>query len=360
MRRPATIQTLLDDAIETRIFSGYQLYAERRGETLALHGGMLSYWGDPMPVTAKSRFDIGSVTKAVATASLLGLLLQDKTLTLDDPVEKFLPELAGTPLGGRTVGALASHSSGLIGWYAIYDETDRAGLLPWLRKRMPDLVVRGPGEKAEYSDVGFIVLGLVLERAARAPIAELFQKRVVSPLGASETEYGPLLLPGEKKAGLEIVATEYCLIRKRVLQGEIFDENCHFLGGKTGHAGLFATARGIAPICREWLLAARGKSKWLSGEIAGLLTRPSGRAPGSTWGYGWDTPSKTGSTAGDRFSRKSFGHLGYPGCSVWIDPENETFAVFFTNRIHPSRYDERIRQVRPALHDAVYSHFSGG
>jgi CubicO group peptidase (beta-lactamase class C family) len=330
------ITTLLDEARAEHVFSGYQCLAAKGASVVEIVGGVTSYWEGARAVTPGTFFDIGSVTKVVATVSLAALAVQDRT------------ELRGTPLAPITATDLLTHSSGLEGWLPIFRDTDRAELLHWYMKHASTLMIAPRGTKTIYSDIGFILLGLWLERLGGAFLHELFDRRVVKPLGLSEIQFGPV------SDHRNVAATEYCLIRKRVLQGEVFDENSAFMGGKLAHAGLFATARGLLPWAREWLNALTNESKWLSRETALLFTTPAAKVAGSTWALGWDTKSAEGSTAGERFSMKSFGHLGYPGCSVWIDPTKNGIAIFHTNRIHPSRYDERIKFVRPKVHDEIH------
>jgi CubicO group peptidase (beta-lactamase class C family) len=340
------LRQLLEEALTERVFSGYQLHFEKRGRVHQLSGGVTSYWPKSRPITESSFFDIGSVTKAVVTTSLYARLVDKGEIKFDEKISRSLKCFEGTPLADRTVEDLLGHSSGLIGWYEIYRETDRKGFLDWFEKSLPKLLINDRRKAVVYSDLGFLLLGCILE-SRFGELNSLFQEEVVKPLGISETQYGPLV------DSLGVAATEYCLWRKRILQGEVFDENCFALGGVCSHAGLFATARGLVPWCREWLKAVKGKSSWLGKQVATQMSRPTAWVKGSSWGLGWDTKSAAGSSAGKHFSASSFGHLGYPGCSVWIDPEAEGFAIFLTNRIHPSRCDERIRRVRPEIHDAI-------
>jgi serine-type D-Ala-D-Ala carboxypeptidase len=344
------IAGLLERARAQYVFSGYQFHGEGPSGTLSLHGGMLSHWHGSSAVSPSSLFDIGSVTKAVATTSLLALAVDRGDLSLDDKISTHVRELEGTKVGALDLGAVSSHSAGLEAWLPVGLEANRGELLAWFKREDARVCARPPGEKAVYSDVGFLLLGLVLETKV-GPLGEIFKKQVAEPLGLTEVRFGPVPAAG-------CAATEFHLESRRVLQGEVFDDNCRQLGGTCAHAGLFATARGLAPWAKEWLSAVKGKSRWIRSTTAKHFTARSNRAPGSSWAFGWDTRSEAGSSAGSRFSLSSFGHLGYPGCSVWIDPEGGHFAVFNTNRVHPSRLDERIRQVRPALHDA-WAEFCG-
>lgn len=340
-----TIQSRLETARAEFIFSGYQLYAERKGRVLDLHGGVTSYWDGGVSVEAFTFFDIGSVTKAVVTTTLLALAVEEKKLSIDDPVQHWVDSLRGVPLGGIPVKALLSHSSGIKWWHPLYSDPDSKSLADWFRDHASDIAENPPGKKAVYSDLGFLVLGLVIEKLF-GKIETAFAEKITKPLGMTETVYGPV-------DPAKCAATEVSAARGRLLHGEVFDENCSFLGGRCSHAGLFSTARGLAPWAREWVHAYRGESKWISEKTAKLFASVSNLAPASHWALGWDTKSPKGSSAGEKFSSKSFGHLGYPGCSVWCDPEAGGFAIFHTNRVHPSRLDERIKKLRPQVHDLI-------
>lgn len=340
------IEALLEGARREYVFSGYQLCAERGGDRLSLAGGTTSHFGGALPVTPETRFDVGSVTKVLATASVVARLVDREAVDLTERLAIALPWTAGTSLEAVTPEELLNHCSGLIGWYPIFRERAGKDLAGWLKDALPRLVSFPPRKKTIYSDVGFLLLGLWLEgRGARVDRA--FETEVRNPLGLSRTGYGPLA-PEEP-----VAETEHCLWRDRVLRGEVFDENCAELGGKCPHAGLFSTASDLARLGTEWLRAWRGESSWLGRQTARRFTTRTGWVEGSTWALGWDTRSPVGSSAGSRLSLRSFGHLGFPGASLWIDPEAGGVVALVTNRVHPSRYDERIRALRPSVHDAI-------
>ncbi len=203
-----------------------------------------------------------------------------------------------------------------------------------------------------YSDLDFLLLGLFIKTKWN-DLNLAFQEEVVKPLSLSQVRYGKI---SDKNS---VAATEVSTVRDRLLWGEVFDENTFALGGISVHAGLFASAEGLVPYCREWLKALHGKSNWISQKTAQTCTQKTNFVKDSTWALGWDTKSPDRSSAGILFSSESFGHLGYPGCSVWIDPKSNLFCIFNTNRVHPSRFDERIRKLRPLIHDAVFKACTG-
>lgn len=340
---------MLNEARETYVFSGYQLRLESPHEKNYIGGGITRYWPKARKVTPSTLFDIGSLTKVVFTTSVMALLVERKRLFLQAPLEKWLHEIRGSWLGQLTIAQCLTHSTGLRSWYPLYLETDKRGLADWFRTHAEKIRASPPQTKTIYSDLGFLLLGLVLEREW-GDLKQIFQGFVAKPLGLESTFFGPV-----KKSS--VCATEYCLWRNKLLQGEVFDENCWKLGSVCPHAGLFSTASDLARFCEEWLRALEGKSKWLGKATARIFTRRSALVKGSTWALGWDTKSKNFSSAGDLFSMESFGHLGYTGCSMWVDPENKRFAVFLSNRVHPSRFDERFKRLRPRLHDEAVKYW---
>ncbi len=295
---------------------------------------------------AGSYFDIGSITKSVVTGSLFALAVDQGKAALSDTVAKWIPEWRSNAIGKIELGSLLCHASGLKDWLPLY-ETDfaKVGIRSWLGKRASEWVVAPPDTTTSYSDLGFLVLGEAIKEIWNQDLGVCYRERVQQPLGLTEVVYPKL------PAKAEVVATE---VRASLpLVGVPFDENSSALGGVTPHAGLFATARGLGYWAREWLAAVEGQSKWLGQATAQTFVKRASRVSGSSWALGWDTKSEKGSSAGNLFSSASFGHLGYPGASVWIDPKSGGIAVFSTNRVHPSRLDERIRRIRPQLHDLI-------
>ncbi len=339
------IQKLLEEARSQFFFSGYQLYSECQGKALSLSGGVTSYWPNGAAVSESTLFDIGSLTKVIVTTSLFALRMDKEEFPLTSEVKSYLPQLSKTWMGDLTLNDLMSHSSGLKAWLPIYEEIKNRPLLDWFVAQADSLRAGPVRGQVIYSDLNFLLLGQIWE-SKKEKISVSFDKLIKEPLKMTETAYGPV--DPDNSA-----ATEYTKENGGPLQGEVFDANARALGSQCSHAGLFSTARSLAPFCREWLTAVKGKSKWLSQAVALKLTTPSRFVSGSSWGLGWDTKSPQGSSAGSEFSEKSFGHLGYPGCSLWVDPEKEGFAIFLSNRIHPSRNDERIRILRPTLHNAI-------
>ncbi len=294
-----------------------------------------------MPVTDSTFFDIGSITKAVATASVVARLVDRKEIRLNEKIASVLSELEKTGFEDIEVGDLLTHSSGVKAWHPLFKTPESKNYLKWITQTK-DLLASKRDVQNLYSDLGFYLLQHFLEKKF-GTIESLFEKEVRTPLNLNETVYGPL------KAVSDVAATEYCQWRKKIIQCEVFDENTYSLGGKSAFAGLFSNGKDLVIWANAWLSALDGRSKWISSETAKTFTQKQR----GDWGYGFDTKSKNGSL-GSAFSENTFGHLGYPGTSVWIDPEIKTVVVFLTNRIHPSRMDTRIRTIRPKLHELIF------
>ncbi|REJ84130.1 MAG: beta-N-acetylglucosaminidase [Acidobacteria bacterium] len=320
--------------------------------------------GRPPETSPDTLYDLASLTKVVATTTLAMRLVEAGRLELDRPVADYLPEILlveadpeqRAQKSAMTVRHLLTHSSGALWWTDLHlrhgvqggnspDEARRAYLEEIYRLPLES----APGEQVVYSDLGILLLGEILERAGGAPYAELVRREVLEPLGMRDTTFAP---PETQRS--RIAPTEYDPWRGRVVWGEVHDENAAGLGGVAPHAGLFSTAADLAKFGQAMLSGgiAEGE-RFLSGRIVDRFTRRAAWLPdGSTRALGWDTPSP-GSSGGRYVSSRAFGHTGFTGTSLWIDPEHELLVVLLTNRVHPSRDDQRIRGLRPAFHDAV-------
>lgn len=353
---------VLEQAIAQHVFPGAAFGVLVRGSILALDGvGRFTYDSGSPTVSASTVYDLASVTKVLATTSMAMLLYDRGRLPLDAPITRWLPGFSGSPSGspsgssgeGRdrvTVRMLLTHSSGLPGYVRLYQTNHDAESLFDACLRLP-LEAR-PGERYAYSDPGFILLGKLLESIAGEPIDQFCAREIFNPLGMSSTRYLP---PAGWRQ--EIPPTEHDLaFRRRLIQGEVQDENCSVLGGVSGHAGLFSNA--LDPL----LYAASLLGKESSGVTAGraifspgainLFTTRQHIPPESSRALGWDTPSRP-SSSGSLFSPHSAGHLGFAGTSLWIDFDGDLAVVLLTNRTWPNREDRGIRRTRPAFHDAV-------
>jgi CubicO group peptidase (beta-lactamase class C family) len=261
-----------------------------------------------------------------------------------------------------TVRHLLSHSSGLPAHRPFWRQ---AAAAPSERRAISLLAAREPleyepGTRAVYSDLGFIVLGWLLERISGERLDVQARNQITTPLGLTATTFMSLSEPEARARVLgeqSVAATQLCPERHRVLIGEVDDLNALAMGGIAGHAGLFSTAEELsriaAALCRAWRGDGAGGDALVERDVVRAFWSPSGVA-GSTWRLGWDGPAAASSQAGTRFSRDGVGHLGFTGCSLWIDPARETWIVMLSNRVHPAiPKDDRFKRFRPMLHDAI-------
>jgi len=214
------------------------------------------------------------------------------------------------------------------------------------------------GEGSEYSDLGFILLGLAVERASGKPLDEYFHESVARPLGAHPLCFNPTgaeSSPDRPAVDVSIIApTEWDVWRRQWLKGQVHDANAAAMGGVAGHAGLFGTAEAVLAVSGVWLRSYEGQRSMLEQRLVREFTQKSSSfCSHSSWALGWDTPTAP-SSSGSHLSPESFGHLGYTGTSLWIDPRRKLEIVLLTNRVHPTRKNEAIRAFRPLIHDAVF------
>ena len=353
-----TLRRLCAEAVAAGVVPGAVVLFADEGRTLFHEAcGARQLEPEVLPASRATIYDVASLTKAVVTSVLCMRTVGDGHLHLDDPVARHLPEFAGEGKAAVTVRHLLAHAAGLPAHRPFYLDVqpapDRRAAI--LRAAAVEPLVGVPGARALYTDLGFILLGWLLERVRGARLDELAMREIFQPLGLRATAYGPIAATPDR----EIAATERCPWRGRLLVGEVHDQNAWAMDGVAGHAGLFSTAAELASLARVLVAAWRGDQP--SGRATTLVERdvirefwtPSG-IPGSNWRLGWDGPSATGSQAGDRVARTAVGHLGFTGCSLWIDPERERVIVLLSNRVHPTvRDDPRFRTFRPAVQDAA-------
>ncbi len=317
----------------------------QRGALVASHAlGRFTYEPDSPPLSPATIFDLASLTKAVATATMAMLLYERGQLDLDAPLAGLLPGFLGhDPRRAEvTLRMLLDHSSGLPAYLRLFESAETRAHL--LAAALAAPLEAEPGTRPAYSDIGFLLLGEALARVADEPLDRFCRREIFGPLGMAETLFCP---PADLRPGIPPSEDDRSF-RRRVIQGEVNDENASVLGGVAGHAGLFASAGDLARFAHCLL---SGGAPLLRSETVALFTRRSG-LPGSSWALGWDTPSPP-SQSGRHLSPRSFGHLGYTGGSLWIDPERDLAVILLTHRTWPDRGSQRIKQVRPRFHDAV-------
>jgi len=341
----------LDEAISARAFPAASIAVTHRDRLVALKSfGHFTYETDsPLPAIA-TLFDLASLTKPVATATVAAILYERGLLELEAPVIGIVPELmadaCGEPDPRRrdvTFRMLLAHSSGLPAYEKLFLKAHSRDDL--LRAAFTTSLSTAPGTHAEYSDIGFIVLGAALERIAHESLDVFCQREIFGPLAMTHTTFNP---PVETRPQIPPTADDRTF-RKKIIQGEVQDENAFILGGVAGHAGLFSTAEDLARFAHALLHDGR---PILRPETVALFTRREAAPSGTSRALGWDTPSAP-SQSGKYFGSRSFGHLGYTGTSLWIDPDREVSIILLTNRTWPDCSNQAIKQVRPMFHDAV-------
>ncbi len=343
---------ILEDAIAARAFPAASVAVTHQGKLVALRAfGHFTYDADtPQPAIA-TLFDIASVTKVLATATMAMILYERGLLDLDTPLISIVGEFSGEdPRRDEvTMRMLLAHSSGLPAYERLFQRAHTREQL--LEAAFATPLANDPGSHVEYSDIGFILLGVALERLADESLDRFCQREVMGPLGMAQTTFNPAaaLRP-------EIPPTaDDRAFRHRIIQGEVQDENASVLGGVAGHAGLFSTAHDIATFAQALL---QGGSPILRQETISLFTERQSAPEGTSRALGWDTPSAP-SQSGRFLSAHAFGHLGYTGASLWIDPERELSVTLLTNRTWPDCANQAIKQVRPKFHDAVVEVLTG-
>jgi CubicO group peptidase (beta-lactamase class C family) len=346
---------VLEGAIAARAFPGCSFGVLAGGKT-ALEGalGQFTYEADAPAVTAGTVFDLASVTKVMATTAVAMLLVQRGKLDLEMPLGELLPGFIAGRSGGdpaRRVNLrhLLAHNSGLPGYVEMFRTAATAEAL--LQECFHLNLEAEPGARAEYSDPGFILLGKALEVIAGERLDWWAQREVFQPLGTQATGF---CLPQALRS-LIPPTEEDTSFRHRRIQGEVQDENAFVLGGVAGHAGLFSNVADLLRFARE-ILAAVGNELSTNAHLFDGTTVErfaQRQEPRGSWiALGWDTPSEN-SASGRHFSPHSIGHLGYSGCSLWIDLEAAIAVVLLTNRTWPDRRSQLIREARPAFHDAI-------
>ncbi len=308
--------------------------------------GRHTYAADAKALGFGDLFDLASVTKVMATATFLGMFSERGDIDLDAPVHLTIPEFSAD--ARITPRALLAHCGGLPAHVHLYKRLiDREKVVRAVCKM--DLEY-APLSKSVYSDMGYILLGELLERHFDLPLNELFRNFIREPMGLYETIFSP-----SESAKPRIVPTERDPVwRGRLVHGEVHDENASVMRGVAPHAGLFATLDNVARFAQMWLnQGVLDGKRFLTPDTVRMFRSRAMLDDESKWALGWDTVSEEGSTSGQNFSNESYGMLGFTGTSIWVDPVREIAVVLLTNRVHPTRDNQGIRKLRPEFHDAV-------
>lgn len=331
----------LDSAVEAGAAPGAVLAVSAQG-VMYIHGTGRMAENDSTRPGPDTVYDLASLTKVVALTTALMFAVDDGLVDLDAPVARYVPSFTGPHKDRVTVRHLLTHSSGLPAHRRLWELTpDAASALALVDTTSLDTL---PGRRSVYSDLGAIVLTRVLESGTGEPFEPYVTRRVLEPLGLWSTRFRPPMewLP-------RIAPTEQDPWRARLVHGEVHDENAAWLGGVSGHAGLFGSAEDLLAFGR-WLLQTGNPSPRRA--TVREFTRRQNLVRGSSRALGWDTPSEN-SSAGSRMSPASFGHTGFTGTSIWIDPARELVVILLSNRVHPGRANTAWLAVRGLVADRV-------
>lgn len=356
----APLRRYLEESVARKAFPGAVVAVGRHDTVLYLHAfGRLDY-EHGRPVTTRTVYDVASLTKVVGLTTAMMQLVEEGKVGLDTPAVRYVPAFHDSTV---TVRQLLTHSSGLPAWKPLWQRVHAREDMFALVDAEP--LEQPPGTKMAYSDLGAMVMTQIVEHVSGERLDRYLQIHLFRPLGMRDTRYLPPASWRSRIAPTEM-DTAY---RHRLIRGEVHDENAASMGGISGHAGLFSTAPDLARFAQLMMRTLRGES---SSRRARARTRrgvvevhmPGGFVDSTTVALftqvqnpsfssralGWDTPSE-GSSAGTRLSAHAFGHTGFTGTSIWVDPGQDLFVILLTNRVHPTRHNELIREVRPRVAD---------
>lgn len=348
-------EDILTNAIEERIFPGCVALAAQQGRIL-LHQaiGRFEYAENSLPVKPDTAYDLASLTKVLATTPAIMLLAEQGELRLDHTLGDFYPQLQGDAKASVTIADLLSHQSGLPGWKPLYEDFG-FGIADFgfvSTGKIVESILKTPleyetAEKAVYSDLGFILLYDIVEKISGVSFDTFCRDQIFQPLGLKSLQFNP-----PQHLRKQIPPTGADAFRKEVIQGQVNDANCFVMGGVSGHAGLFGAAEDVAAMGQLFVQKGIYNSRRLFGTATvDLFTRKHNPAI-SARTLGWDT-TKPGGAAGNYFSEKTIGHLGFTGTSLWVDLQQAIVVILLSNRTHPDTPYNRMGEIRPRLHDAI-------
>jgi CubicO group peptidase (beta-lactamase class C family) len=343
---------VLQAGIEQRAFPGAAVAITHQGKLVALQSlGRFTYEAGSSEVKPYTIYDLASLTKVLATTAACMRLHEQDKFHLEQRVVEVLPEFAGPGLthndarrAQATFRMLLTHASGLPAYVKLFETTKNRAELLAQASQVP--LAADPGSRAEYSDIGFILLGWALERITGEPLNAFCKREIFRLLNPMFIGFD---LPQDSHKTAIPPTENDMTFRHRIVQAEVHDENAWVMGGVAGHAGCFGQAEAVATFAECML---RGGAPLFQPHTVDLFTQRDGSPAGTSRALGWDTPSPP-SQSGKYFSPRSYGHLGYTGTSLWIDPVRRLSVTLLTNRTWPDRSSQAIKQIRPAFHDAV-------
>jgi CubicO group peptidase (beta-lactamase class C family) len=369
-----SVENAFHEAVVQGIFPGAVVLVGKEDEVVYENAfGFRSLVPEKRLLQVSTIFDVASLTKPLATTMAIMLLVREKKVRLDDQVTGLIPTFGVYGKSLTTLRHLLNHSSGLPAWKPYYEpviDSEKAGKINFIGSRAAKNYVfdqihqekpfHSPGAEGLYSDLGFIILGEIIEALTGSNLDDFCQERIFRPLGLSSTAFIDLTqLETRRFQPVEemIAPTENCPWRKKILCGEVHDDNAYAMGGVAGHAGLFSSARDIHKLVIRLQRCLRGEDNFLPEALLKEFFTRDESVKNSTYALGWDTPSPGHSASGACFSPQSIGHLGFTGTSIWWDLEKNCHVVLLTNRVHPSRKNDRIKDFRPYIHDLIMKVF---
>ena len=365
-----SVESAFEEAVSQGVFPGAVVLVSKDEEIVYENAfGYRSLIPEKTALQLNTIFDLASLTKPLATTVAIMLLIGGKKIRLDDQVTRFIPTFGVFGKHLSTVRQLLNHSSGLPAWKPYYEgmvKMEKSGRINFIASRAAkgyvleeihrEKPLTPPGTQALYSDLGFMVLGEIVEALTGFNLDRFCQDRIFKPLGLRSTAFVDLTKLRNRRlqpVNQTIAPTENCPWRKRILCGEVHDDNAYAMGGVAGHAGLFSSARDIHTLMVRLNHCFHGKDNFLPQSLVQEFLTKDQTIKDSTHALGWDTPSLGKSASGSYFSPRSVGHLGFTGTSIWWDLEKSCHIILLTNRVHPSRQNEKIRDFRPYIHDLI-------
>jgi len=356
------------EAVEQGVFPGAAVLAAKAGRIVLEDAyGFRSSLADSQRMQTGDVFDVASLTKPLATTTALMVLVRGGKVALDDPISKFVPAAVSPQTRKITLRQLLAHTSGLPAWRPYYQEVmamERAGIKGFVgshdakkyvfERVLNEQLVSAPGTQGVYSDLGFILLGEIVELVGGCALDQYCDKNIFGPLELELTFFVDLSADRlSRGTGTIFVPTQKCPWRKEILRGEVDDDNAYAMGGVAGHAGLFSSLHDIHKFLVRLRDCYLGKDGFLKAQVVREFLARDTAVEGWTRALGWDTPSAEGSSSGRFFSPAAVGHLGFTGTSIWWDLEQDCHVILLSNRVHPTRNNDKIRAFRPYIHDLI-------
>ena len=350
---PARIRDAFQEALADGVFPGAAVLIQNGGGRRWQEACGVADTATGETVRPETVFDLASLTKPLCTSLAVMRLVQSGQLDLEDSLGNVLAAFNGTDKADIRIRQLLRHQAGFPAWRPYFENLRRrpmSGRRELLTSLLAaEALISAPGTAACYSDLDFMVLQMVVEAVSGQALNRFAVENLYRPLGLENLFFTSTAAAPPLRS---YAATEKCPWRGRVLKGHVHDDNAYVLGGVAGHAGLFGTVKDVGDLLTALLDAYTQPSAAgiYDADLVRLFFR---RGPSSDWALGFDTPSVRGSSSGHHFSARAVGHLGFTGTSFWMDLDRQVIVVLLTNRVHPSRANERIKSFRPVIHDLI-------